>query len=168
MLVFWPEIALGIYILTQDPTLASRTQIWLNFFELFLSKPLTGVGFSGLGQYTSEQLLSDLLFIPHNHANSVYLDLAARYGVLALFLTLALFVTVFTVAWRRRFSDKGTGLSILIFVSIAGISETIYSWQYCTVYFLTLIYVLVTCSEKNPGENDVDSIDALNTRHHLT
>jgi O-antigen ligase len=168
LLVLGPAIALGIYILTQDPTLAFRTQIWLNFFELFLSKPLTGVGFSGVGEFINEQMLSDPLFIPHNHAHSVYLDLAARYGVLALFLTVALFVTVFTVVWRRRLSDKGIGLSILIFVSIAGISETIYSWQYCTVYFLTLIYVLFTCSEKNPSENDVDSIDALNTRHHVT
>ena len=168
LLVFGPAIALGIYIFTQDPTLAFRTQIWLNFFELFLSRPLTGVGFSGVGQYVNEKMLSDPLFVPHNHAHSVYLDLAARYGVLALFLTLGLFVTVFTVAWRRRLSNKGTGLSIFIFVIIAGISETIYSWQYCTVYFLTLIYVLFTCSEKNPGESDIDSIGTLKTRRHLT
>ena len=161
LLAFGPAITLAIYVLTQDPTLAFRTQIWLNFWELFLSKPLSGVGSSGVGQYLSEQMVADPTFVPHNHAHSVFLDLAARYGVLALILSLVLYVIVFTVAWQRRLSDKGNGLSILIFVSIAGISETIYSWQYCTFYFLALIYVLFTCSKKNPGSNELEPIDEL-------
>ncbi len=167
ILVIGPAIGLTIYVLVLDPTFNGRTPIWSNFFELFLSKPITGVGSSGVQEYI-DLGLSDPLFVPQNHAHSVYLDVAARYGILALILTLALFAIAFLLAWNQQSSNNGTNLSILIYVFVAGIAETIFSWQYTSIYFLTILFIIATkdleTEHKRPS-NSLNNPKGLELRH---
>jgi len=140
LLVASTASALFFYVLLIDPSLNGRTPIWSGFFGLFLDEPITGVGYSGVGNYISLHI-SDPGFIPHNHAHSIYLDIAARFGLPALLLTLSLFAITLWVSWQNRHLDAGTGLALCVYILAAGIAETIFSWQYITIYFFALFFI---------------------------
>ena len=140
LLVASTASALFLYVLLIDPSLNGRTPIWSGFFGLFLDQPITGVGYSGVANYISLHI-SDPGFIPHNHAHSIYLDIAARFGLPALLLTLSLLAITLWVSWQNRGLDAGTSLALCVYIFIAGIAETIFSWQYITIYFFALLFI---------------------------
>jgi O-antigen ligase len=129
-----------IYMLASDPSLNGRTPIWSGFLELFKNDPLLGVGFSGIQEYITLNLLEPG-FVPHNHAYSVYFDIATRYGIVPFMLKLfPLSISVF-ISWRKRNEDQGTPLALCTYVVVAGIAETIYSWLYLSIYLMALPYI---------------------------
>ena len=140
LLVASTASALFFYVLFIDPSLNGRTPIWSGFFGLFLDQPITGVGYSGVGNYISLHI-SDPGFIPHNHAHSIYLDIGARFGLPALLLTLSLFAITLWVSWQNRHLDAGRSLALSLYIFVAGIAETIFSWQYITIYFFALLFI---------------------------
>ena len=85
----------------------------------------------------------------HNHAHSVLLDGLVRYGIVWMLLTLTVFAVAFLITWKARHGPLSSrGIAIVIFVFFAGLTETIYSWAYVTIYMLALILVtgLSTCA----------------------
>jgi O-antigen ligase len=141
-----------IYVLLIDPSLNGRTPIWGGFFELFQNEPLFGVGFSGIQDYITLNLLEPG-FVPHNHAHSVYFDIATRYGIVPFILTLLLLSLSIFVGWRTRNEDRGTQLALGIYVVFAGVAETIYSWQYLSIYFAALLSISLSSNLKSKSEN---------------
>lgn len=155
----WALMAISVltavlYIAIFDPTLALRTPVWSDYLGLVKQSVLRGVGTSGVNQYLSESVLNDPSIIVHEHGHSVYLDGLTRYGIVWLFLTLAVFAVAFYCVWKARngyLSSRGP--AIVTFIFFAALTETIFSWAYVTIYLLALVLVVGLASESNKGLN---------------
>lgn len=137
------------YIYILDPSLALRVPVWRDYLGLLHDSLLRGVGSSGVDLYVSEMAVTTLGRTIHNHGHSVYVDGLVRYGVIWLLLTLSVFAVTFIVAWKGRHGPLSSrGIAIVLFVFLAGLTETIYSWAYVTIYLLALILVtgISTCA----------------------
>lgn len=136
------------YILIVDPTLAYRTYLWSDYATLFDDSPLVGVGDSGVNALISgTQGSNPVLPIIHNHAHSVLLDAYVRFGLVLVLLGLAMYA----MAIYRTFTSIrriGSGpLALVVYVIVAGLAETIYSWNYWSVYLAVLVWsVLITAA----------------------
>lgn len=135
-------VSIIVYIRAYDPSLNGRIPIWEDFWGLFISQPLGGLGSVGIGQFAEEQVALSPGSFPHTKAHSVLLDIAARYGLVLLIPSILLVALVVWVSWRRRQIDRGASLAIAIYVLVAGMADTIYSWQYVSIYTLTFIYIM--------------------------
>jgi len=133
--------SLIIYIAVLDPTLAGRTPIWNNFLQLFTENPLFGIGTSGLEGYISAGLPSSEVIL-YSHGHNVLLDIAVRYGIFLVILTIAALTIATLISWRARTRDSGKTLALIIFLLVAGLAETIYSWQYFSVYTVVMVYIV--------------------------
>jgi len=148
----------AIYIAVMDPTLAFRTPIWSEFLGLAQDSILTGVGTSGVNEYLADSATAQPGKIVHSHGHSVYIDGLTRYGILWLFLTLAVFAVAFYAVWKARNGFLGSrGLALVTFIFFAGLTETIFSWAYIYIYLLALILVVgLACDSKKTTNSSVD------------
>jgi O-antigen ligase len=140
--------SLIVYIAVLDPTLAGRTPIWSNFLRLFVEDPLFGIGTSGLEGYIAAGLPSTEVIL-YSHGHNVLLDMAVRYGVFLVILTIAALAIAGALGWRSRFADSGKTFALIVFLFVASLAETIFSWQYFSVYIVILIYVVAIAVEQH-------------------
>ncbi len=141
-------LALGYagFVLLFDPTFNGRTVIWSNFGNLWLERPLTGVGSSGINDFIGSRAIIDPGFVPHDHMHSVLGDILVRYGAPLLVLSLGVFIASIVISIRSASRDSGKNLAIVIFVVIAGLTETIHSFSYLSVYLCALLFVVLSSS----------------------
>lgn len=141
-------LSLLTYIYFADRTLADRTYIWENFIQLFWTQPITGIGTSGLEEYIAlgGESVNSILY---SHGHNVMIDIATRYGVILLALTLGLFVTATLITWKPRGTNNGRPLAILAFVIFAGLAETIHDWQYLSIFTVAIIYAVIYPTNSN-------------------
>ena len=132
----------GLYIFLVDPTLNGRVPVWLDFVRFFASSPISGVGTSGILEAAVEKGSVINGPIAHTKAHSVLLDIAARHGLVLLIPRLLVFAISLLLIWPTRFYDRGKSLAPLAYIFFAGVSETIHSWQYFSVYTVALIYLV--------------------------
>jgi O-antigen ligase len=133
------------YVFTSDPTFNGRAVIWSDFGALWLESPLLGVGNSGIIDFVNSRI-NDPLFVPHQHAHSVLGDVLIRYGVPMLVLSLGVFITSMAISIRSASRDSGKNMAIVTFVILAGLTETIHSFNYFSVYLCALLFVVLSCS----------------------
>lgn len=141
-LVLTPIVLISLYILAFDPSLNGRTPIWRDFLSLSFVNPIRGVGTSGILDFATNQINDPSIGFAHTKAHSVLLDIASRHGLVLLLPTLAILGLVLYYSWRSRRLDEGKAFAITTYVIVAGFAETIFTWQYLTIYSLTLIYVV--------------------------
>jgi hypothetical protein len=135
--------ATAVYIAVLDPTANGRTPIWSDFLGLAQDSILTGVGRSGVNQFLAEMTVSQPTKILHDHGHSVYIDGLTRYGVAWLLLTFAVFAVAFYAVRKVRSGRLSSrGLALVTFIFFAGLTETIFSWAYVTIYLLVLVLVV--------------------------
>jgi hypothetical protein len=131
------------YVYIFDPTMALRTPVWNDYLGLAQGSVLRGVGSSGVDLYLSEMAVSNPEKIVHSHGHSVYIDGLIRYGIIWLLLTLSIFAVAFYAVWKARHGFLSSrGVAIVSFVFFAGLTETIFSWAYVTIYLLTLVLMV--------------------------
>lgn len=144
------------YIYIFDPSLALRVPIWRDYLGLLHDSFLGGVGFSGVDLYVSEMATTESGRVIHDHGHSVYIDGLVRYGIVWLLLTLSVFAVASLIAWKARHGPLSSrGIAIVLFVFLAGLTETIFSWAYVTIYLLALILV-TGLSTREVTESDLD------------
>lgn len=144
-------LVLILYLITVDPTINGRTTIWGNFFSLFASDPVSGIGSSGVLQFVAEND-GALGFVPHTHAHSVLLDGATRYGVVFIALSLGIYGIALVMS-ARALNSVGSGpLALVIYVIVAGLTETTYSWMYWSTYSAVLTYAVLITAERKPSQ----------------
>jgi len=164
------------YVAVVDPTFNYRTPTWSFFWDLTQSSPITGVG---TREVTSAVVKVNEMDLPgpiFDHGHSIYMDGFARYGIIWLALTLAIFGVAFFLTWAaRRGEYTSKGLAMVTFIFLAGTTETVYSWAYTTIYLLALILVVglvsdlkrqsepETKSRTAEGKVERDTGDASNT-----
>jgi len=133
----------AVYIAVLDPTVNGRTPIWSDFLGLAQDSMLNGVGKSGVNQFLAEMTVSQPTKILHDHGHSVYIDGLTRYGVVWLLLTFVVFAVAFYAVWKVRSGRLSSrGLALVTFIFFAGLTETIFSWAYVTIYLLVLVLVV--------------------------
>ena len=144
------------YIASIDPTLNGRTPIWTDYWELTRESLILGAGTSGITGYVADASLNNPTGVFHLHAHSVYLDGLTRYGLVWLLLSMIVFIFAFTIAFKaRKGAITSRGIALVTFIFFAGLTETIFSWAYVTIYMLSLIYVvgLSNGSSEKPQTN---------------
>lgn len=126
------------YIAIADNNLNGRTIIWTDFLELLPENYVFGVGDSGINEFVNINSGTPG-FIPHVHAHSVLLDGFVRFGLIMLILSLAIFALAFFLT-SKAVPKFGPGpLAWVTFIFFAGLSETIHSWSYWSVYIVVLL-----------------------------
>jgi hypothetical protein len=144
---------LGVsYVIFFDPTLNGRTTIWSDFLGLLPGHLLFGIGDSGINNFVNMNSGSPG-FIPHVHAHSVVLDGLVRYGLVMLVLSIAIF-TISLVSTYRSIPRTGAyPFALVVYVIVAGLTETIHSWNYWSVYIVAITAaILMAVSTKRKVE----------------
>jgi len=163
--VFGVSLLVISYIVIFDITFAGRTPIWSDFFELFQKNALWGVGSSGVRDYVDERSEVPGLFV-HDHAHNVPLDIAVRYGFVLLVLSLFLLIVVLLTTWQKRLQENGASLAIAVYIIMAGMAETIFSWQYWGVYLVVLFYLAIDSGRNVKSDLD-PSLTSTETASNL-
>ena len=135
-----------------DPTLKGRTPIWSDFLGLLPGHLLFGTGDSGINDFVNLNSGSPG-FIPHVHAHSVVLDGLVRYGLVMLVLSISIF-TISLVSTYRSIPRTGAyPFALVVYVIVAGLTETIHSWNYWSVYIVAITAaILMAVSTKRKVE----------------
>lgn len=144
-------LVLVLYLSRVDPTINGRTTIWGNFISLFATDPVVGVGSSGVLQFVAENDGTPG-FVPHTHAHSVLLDGATRYGVGFLLLSSGIYGIALVMS-VKALRPVGPGpLALVVYVIVAGLTETTYSWIYWSTYAAVLTYAVLITDETKPSQ----------------
>ena len=134
------------YVRIFDPNFALRTPIWEDFWQQFLTDPLTGVGESGIRQYLDALLLAEPERFPHNHAHSVLLDLLAKYGIVPALLLFVVFVLSLLATFKGIRNFGSPPFAIVIYVITVGLVETVYSLAYWSIHLAALLLAVMWVS----------------------
>ena len=138
-------ISLILYIILIDPTFNGRTPIWIDFYELFMTSPLVGVGETGVLEFVSNNV-GEPGFVPHTHGHSVLLDGATRFGLIFALFTVGIYGIALTLGIRALPTGGPGPLGISVFVIAAGSAETIHSWIYWSIYMVILVCAVLIAS----------------------
>lgn len=142
-------IASLILVKRLDPTLSGRTPIWLDFIGLLQTRPIEGVGTSGILDFVGS-MSSTPSFVPHTHAHSVLLDGSVRFGIAFTVLTLAILVVAVIASVRALRAGNASPLAVVTFVFVAGLTETIHAWAYWTPYLAALTWAVLSAAGPKP------------------
>ena len=63
-----------------------------------------------------------------------------------LILSLGVFIAAIVISIRSASRDSGKNLAIVVFVVLAGLTETIHSFNYLSVYLCALLFVVLSSS----------------------
>ena len=134
--------ALGLlgltYIIYFDPSLNGRTTIWSNFLGLLPGRLFFGTGDSGVNSFVNLNTGTPG-FIPHIHAHSVVLDGLVRFGIVMLCLSLLIFTFALVITYRAVPRVGAFPFALVVYTFVAGLTETIYSWSYWSVYIVAIL-----------------------------
>ena len=148
LMVIGGAIAAGVaYIGIVDPTLGLRTDVWRDYLTIAQEHLFTGAGDSGVAAYVTGDWHQSAY--PPNHAHSVLLDLTARYGILMGLLSITILAALVLLAVQRAKEHSFMGLTLIVFVIVAGLAETLYSWIYLSVQLVPLLAVLLVTGTKS-------------------
>lgn len=139
-------VATVLYVARIDPTFNGRTPIWTNFLGLLRQNPPFGVGESGIVAFVVEMSPTPG-FIPHQHAHSVLFDATTRYGLVMAVLTLAIFALAIAAGIRGLRHHGPASLAVVVFVIVAGLTETIHSWAYWSTFVAALVWAVAVALE---------------------
>jgi len=104
---------------------------------------LTSIGPSEPLQYGVQASAIDPLGIYHLQVPSVYLDGLTRYGLVWLLVMLGVFAIAFKEAWVDRTGPlRSRSIALVMFLFLAGSTETIHSSACVTIDVLALVYVV--------------------------
>jgi len=138
------SLALLILILTKDRTLNSRTDIWLNYFDLSTESPFLGLGTNGL-QMAVQNDPTIPTGIPMMHAHNIFLDSLARIGIVGLVLVLILFIFVLLQAFRTGGTGIWISAALAVAVLVNQLSDVHIDWVYLDYdYFVLIVAFLFT------------------------
>jgi len=126
------------YIWFFDRSLALRTDVWHDYFQLWAQSPWLGIGTSGINDYASQG--PALNEIRHTHGHSVFVDTLTRYGLVMFILTVATLTIILLLNLRALRNGDKLGIALFIFTIVAGLIETTFSWSYFG--FLTVPLIL--------------------------
>jgi O-antigen ligase len=141
LVVIGITVAAALAIRITDPTFSGRTGVWRDYFELWLSNPVRGVGQRGIENYlASGGTYSEVAL---NHGHSIFLDTLARYGLVLMIPGLILMILVICLGVRSIRVEGTTVLAIGVFAVCSGIAETTISWNYLSLTTLPLIVAVI-------------------------
>ena len=147
-------VAVG-YIALVDPTVNGRSSIWSNYTPLLADDVIIGVGESGIREFV-QSMSGEAGFIPFDHVHSVLLDGTVRFGIIMGILTLGIYLISLIGGWRALRGGQRLPLALVVYVIVAGIAETIHSWNYWTIYLATLMWaVLASATQETANKSDV-------------
>ena len=148
-LVGWPLIVslailavLTTYVALYDPTLSFRTVVWRDYFELWLSEPVAGLGKDGIDAFVDKGITASGL-PPHSHAHHLVLDQAARWGALPAVLSATILLIGIYLGLKAVKSGAVLGLMLSIFMTLVASLETPLDWIYASPLFITLYLSLI-------------------------
>jgi len=145
------------YVLFVDRTLNGRTHLWSDFAPTFDDAPLFGIGDSGVLARVAEQVGTPN-FVPHTHAHSVLLDSYMRFGAIMAILGIVLYILALRASIRALTRVGSAPLAVVVFVIVAGLTETIYAWAHWSVYLVALTWaVMVSADEPEATSKPPDS-----------
>lgn len=133
----------ALLVRTLDPSLNGRAPIWSFYFELWRQDWFLGVGGNGV-LAAVRGYSDDVSFVLHDHAHSVLLDGAARFGAPALVLGLSVYALVVWSGVRAARSWSPVPLSLAVYVIVVGLADTVYSWIYWTAYMATMVFIAMS------------------------
>ena len=135
------------YIRFRDPTFSGRTDVWLDFAPALDDAPLVGIGDSGVLARVAEQVGTPN-FVPHTHAHSVLLDSYLRFGSILALLGIVLYVLALRASIRAVPRVGSTPLALVVFVIVAGVTETIHAWAHWSVYLVALTWAVMVSADE--------------------
>ena len=130
-----------VFVAWSDPTMSGRTPIWAWYAQAFLSDPAFGHGSVQL----SELVAADPSVSSNNammHAHNVFLDVAARLGIVGLLLLCAVFGVALVLTFRSGIRGLWIAPSLLGAWIAIQLTDVHTSWQYFD-YDLS-VFVLAT------------------------
>lgn len=135
--------AIAAYLALIDPTLGGRTDAWGQYWGLWRSSPVTGVGENGITAFVADWIPTSGAVVHHSHAHNLILDALTRHGVL---LATAICVILVLAGWSSiRALRHGERLSLALVVStfVAGLIETPIYWTYWETLMMPLALAVV-------------------------
>lgn len=144
------------YIALLDPTVNGRSSIWGDYTPLLADDVIIGVGESGIREFV-QSMSSEAGFIPFDHVHSVLLDGTVRFGIIMGILTLGIYLISLISGWRALRGGHRLPLALVVYVVVAGLAETIHSWNYWTIYLAALMWaVLASAMQPKASNGDVE------------
>lgn len=133
--------SIGAYIYRFDPTLGLRTDVWRDFLILWSSKPLSGVGDSGIQSYMEGPRM--FAEYPPSHAHNVLLDTASRDGLVVALCALTAIV-VLGIAAYSALPRVGSGpLGLWTLVVSMSLTETTFNFIDFNQLYIALVAILL-------------------------
>lgn len=142
-------LGITLYIGIFDPTLGTRTNAWQQFWQLWTSEPVTGVGTLRVEEYFREATNVEILAFTHAH--NLLLDQAARYGVVLSLLTLGALVTTGVAVVKA--ARVGTVIAAGLFASvvICALVEVPFSPTYISALSVPLLLTVLLAGAAGPA-----------------
>jgi len=122
-------------IVVLDPTINSRTLVWVTYWDLWWSSPLVGVGGIGI----AGELQGDLVQGWATHGHNILIDSLARVGFLGLLPLLVSLTSAFVLTLRAAAAGRQAGLAILACFLAVGFTEDVVDWRYLGVQEVPLL-----------------------------
>lgn len=114
------------YWVARNPTLSGRVTAWDDFLSLWWAEPISGEGDRGIGLALEQGRITDQL----PHAHSIWIDVLARDGAVALAAVIACVALALVLTIRAARRHQPTGLAVLVTLLVGGITETLFDWRY--------------------------------------
>jgi len=164
LIVVGIAVAAFVSIRITDPTFSGRTGVWRDYFELWLSNPVRGVGQQGIESYlVSGGTYSEVAL---NHGHSIFLDTLARYGLVLMIPALIMMILVISLGVRSIRAEGTAVLAIAVFAVCSGIAETTISWNYLSLTTLPLMVAVIlgACATTTARSQPFSKVQTLSNR----
>jgi len=130
-----------------DPSLNGRREIWQAYLELFITAPVTGVGWSGIDAAAANSLIPWQTIDGH----SIIIDTLTRHGFVATLLVLATLIMALILVIIAIPRDNGTSLAVFSVWLFAALTYTLTTWQYLNVLMIPFIITILLASARQPS-----------------
>ena len=142
-----------IYVSLFDPTFNGRTHIWLDYLEVWVQNPATGVGTSGLVDFYNQSELT------HQHGHNYYVDILARHGLIGFLITVPVLVVAGVIAFKAGRRGLWAAPALFTVFCLALVGETLVDWRslgyvLTELLFITLISATYIQSKSQVSERD--------------
>jgi hypothetical protein len=144
-------LLVGLVVLFSGKSgLTGRQTIWPAFWELWQTSPLFGVGSSGIA-------VSGGVTQSFGHAHSMYLDLLARYGLIAFLVVMAALGIGLGITIGAGIRGFPGPLALLVAYLITAVTEPRNDWLHPGAYVL-MVVVSVMAAAAYLSRPPVDSV----------